>query len=113
MVLGLLAWLYLGARLTLYAAEVNVVLRHRLWPRTPSQRPLLDADKRALTFSAEVEERVHREDVQVTFEPPKQTPCNSRPDGEVTPESASWSRFSGIRERHDQSTCARNNTALY
>ena len=30
---------------------------------------LLDADKRALTFSAEVEERVHREDVQVTFKP--------------------------------------------
>jgi YihY family inner membrane protein len=32
-VLGLLFWLYLGARLTLYAAEVNVVAARRLWPR--------------------------------------------------------------------------------
>jgi hypothetical protein len=26
--------LYLGARLTLYAAEVNVVAARRLWPRS-------------------------------------------------------------------------------
>jgi YihY family inner membrane protein len=48
-VLGLLFWLYLGARLTLYAAEVNVVRVRRLWPRasnddawpsaTPEPRP--------------------------------------------------------------------------
>lgn len=69
-VLGLLAWLYLGAQLTIYAAEVNVVRRHRLWPRTLLSDGLLDTDKRALTFSAEVEERVQREDVQVTFDPP-------------------------------------------
>jgi YihY family inner membrane protein len=33
-VLGLLFWLYLGAQLTLYAAEVNVVAARRLWPRS-------------------------------------------------------------------------------
>jgi membrane protein len=33
-VLGLLAWLYLQAMVTLYAAEVDVVLVRRLWPRT-------------------------------------------------------------------------------
>ena len=33
-VLGLLAWLYLQAQVTLYAAEVNVVLVRRLWPRS-------------------------------------------------------------------------------
>jgi len=33
-VLGLLAWLYLQAELTLYAAEVDVVLARRLWPRS-------------------------------------------------------------------------------
>jgi membrane protein len=31
-VLGLLAWLYLQAEVTLYAAEVDVVLTKRLWP---------------------------------------------------------------------------------
>lgn len=33
-VLGLLAWLYLQAIVTLYAAEVDAVLVRRLWPRT-------------------------------------------------------------------------------
>ena len=33
-VLGLLFWLYLGARLTLYAVEVNVVAARQLWPRS-------------------------------------------------------------------------------
>jgi uncharacterized BrkB/YihY/UPF0761 family membrane protein len=37
-VLGLLFWLYLGARLTLYAAEVNVVAARRLSPRTCCNR---------------------------------------------------------------------------
>jgi uncharacterized BrkB/YihY/UPF0761 family membrane protein len=32
-VLGLLAWLYLQAEVTLYAAEVDVVRVRRLWPR--------------------------------------------------------------------------------
>jgi uncharacterized BrkB/YihY/UPF0761 family membrane protein len=39
-VLGLLFWLYLGAQLTLYAAEVNVVAARRLWPRSVLQPPL-------------------------------------------------------------------------
>jgi YihY family inner membrane protein len=38
-VLGLLFWLYLGARLTLYAAEINVVAARRLWPRSLLQPP--------------------------------------------------------------------------
>jgi len=33
-VLGLLAWLYLQAEVTLYAAEIDVVLARRLWPRS-------------------------------------------------------------------------------
>ncbi len=32
-VLGLMAWLYLQAEVTLYAAEVDAVLARRLWPR--------------------------------------------------------------------------------
>jgi hypothetical protein len=33
-VLGLLAWLFLQAKVTLYAAEVDVVLARRLWPKS-------------------------------------------------------------------------------
>ena len=46
-VLGLVSWLFLGAQLTLYAAEANVVWARRLWPRSIVQPPLTDADKRA------------------------------------------------------------------
>ncbi|MCW3025510.1 MAG: YihY/virulence factor BrkB family protein [Solirubrobacterales bacterium] len=69
-VLGLLAWLYLGAQLTIFAAEINVVKARRLWPRSFFSDPLLDADRRALTSSAEVEERVEQEDVDVNFDGP-------------------------------------------
>jgi YihY family inner membrane protein len=71
LVLGLLAWLYLGAQLTILAAEVNVVRHRRLWPRSFFSDPLLDADRRALTSSAEVEERVHEENVEVSFDGPE------------------------------------------
>ena len=67
-VLGLLAWLYLGGQVTLIAAEVNVVRARRLWPRSFFGDPLLAADRRALTASAEVEERIHEENVEVDFD---------------------------------------------
>jgi membrane protein len=70
LVLGLLAWLYLGAQLTIFAAEINVVKVHRLWPRSFFSDPLLEADRRALTSSAEVEERIHEENVEVNFDGP-------------------------------------------
>jgi YihY family inner membrane protein len=67
-VLGLLAWLYLGGQVTLLAAEVNVVRARRLWPRSFFSPPLLDADRRALISSAETEERVEEENVEVDFD---------------------------------------------
>jgi membrane protein len=68
LVLGLLAWLYLGAQLTIFAAEINVVRMRKLWPRSFFSDPLLDADRRALISSAEVEERVEEENVEVSFD---------------------------------------------
>ena len=67
-VIGLLSWIYLGAQITLYAAEINVVRHERLWPRSLTQPPLLDADKRALVRYAEQEERREEEDVQVRLD---------------------------------------------
>jgi hypothetical protein len=54
----------------MFAAEVNVVRVRRLWPRSFFSDPLLDADRRAMTSSAEVEERVEEENVEVTFDGP-------------------------------------------
>ena len=56
-VVGLLGWMYIGAQLTLYAAELNVVKARRLWPRSLIQPPLTDADRRQLSLLAKVEER--------------------------------------------------------
>ena len=48
-VIGLLAWIFIGAQVTLLAAEINVVKVRRLWPRAV-QPPLTDADERAFKY---------------------------------------------------------------
>jgi len=63
LVVGLLAWLYLGAMVALYAAEVNVVLAERLWPRSLVQPPLTAADRSVLIRYARQSER--RPEVEV------------------------------------------------
>jgi membrane protein len=68
LVIGLLVWLYLGAQLTLLAAEINVVRVTRLWPRSLFRDPLVEADKRTMTRGAKVEERIPEETVTATFE---------------------------------------------
>jgi uncharacterized BrkB/YihY/UPF0761 family membrane protein len=64
LVLGLVAWINLGARVTLYAAEVNTVLHHHLWPRALVTPPLTEADQRSLALQAG--EHQQRSDQQVT-----------------------------------------------
>lgn len=66
-VIGLLSWLYLASQITILAAEVNVVRKHRLWPRSLSAEPKTEADRRTLERHALVEERVESEDVDVRF----------------------------------------------
>jgi uncharacterized BrkB/YihY/UPF0761 family membrane protein len=46
LVIGLLAWIYLGAQITLYCAEINVVKKERLWPRSLVRPPATEADER-------------------------------------------------------------------
>jgi membrane protein len=66
-VIGLLVWLYLGARVVVYAAEINVVLTRRLWPRSLRSGAAAAADRRALEALAKIEERDADENVEVTF----------------------------------------------
>lgn len=72
LVLGLLAWLYLGAQLTLFSAEVNVVLARRLWPRSLFAPGLLEADRRATRESVRAQNRNAGERIEVHFEEPKE-----------------------------------------
>ena len=57
-VLGLLAWLYLQATLTLYAVEADVVRVRRLWPRSLFPPPLTDEDKRVYDSYPKTEQRI-------------------------------------------------------
>lgn len=67
-VLGLLAWLYMGARLFVYACELNVVLARHLWPRALVQPPLTEADKASLAAQAEQNRRRPEQQVEVSFD---------------------------------------------
>jgi YihY family inner membrane protein len=61
-VITLLSWLYLASQLTLWAAEINVVARYRLWPRSITQPPLTKADR--LVFQRLVRMEVRRPEVE-------------------------------------------------
>src|SRR5258708_18063420 len=56
-VLGLLAWLYLQAQITLYAVEINVVQVRKLWPRSLFPPPLTPQDLAAYRLYAQTEHR--------------------------------------------------------
>ena len=64
-VIGLIAWLYLVAQLTLYAVQINVVRAYRLWPRSIAPPPYTEQDRRAFQLYAQVQTRVKEEDVVV------------------------------------------------
>jgi uncharacterized BrkB/YihY/UPF0761 family membrane protein len=66
-VLGLLAFLYLAARVTIYSIEANVVLAHHLWPRSITGHHLAEADKEQLENLARREERVKQQEVRVSL----------------------------------------------
>ena len=72
-VLGLIAWLYLGTIIVVMGVEINVVKAHRLYPRallTPftDNVDLTVADRRAYSDYAEATRSKDFESVDVTFE---------------------------------------------
>ena len=80
-VIGLLVWIRIGAQVTLYAAEINVVKARRLWPRALREPPGTRADEIALRRFAHVEERIPGESVEVKFqeEQPHEKPADRSP----------------------------------
>src|SRR5258707_5169440 len=67
-VLGLLAWIYLAVAITVYAAETNVVLARRLWPRSIVQPPLTQADRAVLAAQALQNQRRDDQHVDVSYD---------------------------------------------
>jgi membrane protein len=69
-VLGLLAWFYLEAQITLFVVELDVVRARRLWPRTIAPPPISEADLRAYQLYAKASQRRPELDIEVRPAPP-------------------------------------------
>lgn len=57
LVLGLIAWLYLQVRVTLYAVEVDVVRSRKLWPRSLFPPPVTAGDRKAWDSAKQAQDR--------------------------------------------------------
>ena len=98
-VLGLVAWIYFSVAGTIYAAEINVVLARRLWPRALVQPPLTEADRATMALQALQNQRREEQQIEVTFNdrapgtiPPDSTP--RRPEDVAPPADTSQMRSS-------------------
>jgi YihY family inner membrane protein len=67
-VLGLLAWIYLGSEISVYAAEINSVLARRMWPRSLVHPPLTPADRLSLSLRSAATREQPGQHVEVTFD---------------------------------------------
>jgi YihY family inner membrane protein len=88
-VLVLLAWISLSVEITVYAAELNVVLARRLWPRSIVQPPLTEADRAVLAAQALQNQRREDQRVEVSYDdlPPHAAAAANFPrtPAEITP----------------------------
>ena len=78
-VLVLLAWISLSVEITVYAAELNVVLARRLWPRSIVQPPLTDADRAVLAAQALQNQRRDDQRVHVSYDELPSQPAAAAP----------------------------------
>ena len=78
-VLGLLAWFYLQAQITLYVVELDVVRARRLWPRSLAPPPLTEADMRAYQMYAE--SGLLRPELEVVVRQAPRASEDDQPDG--------------------------------
>jgi membrane protein len=69
--LGLLFWIYLEARIVMYAAEVGVVYDRQLWPRGLTQTNLTETDRQVYKNQAKKEQYVVPEKIKVGFQDKK------------------------------------------
>jgi YihY family inner membrane protein len=90
-VLALLAWISLSVEVTVYAAELNVVLARRLWPRSIVQPPLTEADRAVLAAQALQNQRRDEQRVHVSYDdlPPRAAAVFPRTPDEIIPPAPS------------------------
>lgn len=90
LVLGLLAWIYLGAITVVICAEFNVVRAERMWPRSllapfTDNVQLTTGDQRAYISYAKTEQHKSFENIDVSFD-------ETAPPGPAKPQPASTAK---------------------
>jgi hypothetical protein len=82
----------LSVAITVYAAELNVVLARRLWPRSIVQPPLTEADRAVLAVQALQNQRRDDQRVHVSYDDlPRHAAATAdfpRTPDEITPPAA-------------------------
>ena len=100
-VVGLLSWLLIAAEITLMAAELNVVLARRLWPRALAGE-LLPADEAALRAAVQAEQRDRRQQITVTMSAPEAPSPDAASADRARPEAVSPDAASADSARPDR-----------
>jgi membrane protein len=90
LVLGLIAWLYLQAQITMYAVEMNVTAVRKLWPRSLFPPPYTEQDLTAYQLYAKAEQRRPELNIEIrepardgAFRSAARDEAPDRPDGPV------------------------------
>jgi YihY family inner membrane protein len=99
-VLALVAWIYLVVQITLYAAEVNVVLARKLYPRSMTAPPFTEADRSALVRVPLQTQRYPEQHIAVTFadQQPPTEPVQAGQPGEPARQPTAPARPSHANE---------------
>ena len=95
LVIGLLVWISLGAQVTLYGAEINVVWFRRLWPRSMVQPPINEGDFKVYRAIAERARMRPEVEVTVSFTAQRGQGDTSAGDARRHPEPGSPPRRDG------------------
>ena len=67
-IVGLFTLIYLVSQVVVYAAEIAIVRRRRLWPRALDTLNPTDADRRSLLYLAREQERIRVERIDAAFD---------------------------------------------
>jgi YihY family inner membrane protein len=100
MVITILWWFYLQAQLTLFGAQVNVVLKCRYWPRALLDPPATEADRRLMEDFVKARQLVKDQEVETEFVPgsdesagqPDGSEQHEKPEKRAEPEEPSTQR---------------------
>jgi uncharacterized BrkB/YihY/UPF0761 family membrane protein len=84
-VITILWWFYLQSQLTLFGAQVNVVLKRSYWPRALVDAPATEADKRLMEDFVKARRMSEEQEIEVEPAPASSTVPEGEPEEPAVP----------------------------